>query len=110
MLIVGAVLGQSAILLCPIGLLGFIAGLIGLFGLMGSGRTELARIIFGLDEYEAGAISVDGQELSKQNSPQKSIANNIAFVTENRREEGLLLNISIAKMEQRRRAVASSTI
>jgi ribose transport system ATP-binding protein len=69
---------------------------LGLFGLMGSGRTELARIIFGLDEYESGAIAVDEQQLSRQNSPQKSIANNIAFVTENRREEGLMLNISIA--------------
>lgn len=68
---------------------------LGLFGLMGSGRTELARIIFGLDEHETGEIVVSGNVLDKT-SPENSIRNKIAFVTENRREEGLLLNINIA--------------
>ena len=68
---------------------------LGLFGLMGSGRTELARIIFGLDDFESGEIEVSGQSLG-DHTPEKSIRSNIAFVTENRREEGLLMNISIA--------------
>lgn len=68
---------------------------LGLFGLMGSGRTELARIIFGLDEHEAGEIVISGERLNGA-SPVHSIRNNLAFVTENRREEGLLLNINIA--------------
>ncbi len=68
---------------------------LGLFGLMGSGRTELARMIFGLDPFEVGDIRVEGVALNNL-SPQSSIRNRIAFVTENRREEGLLMNIDIA--------------
>ncbi len=68
---------------------------LGLFGLMGSGRTELARMIFGADSFERGTIVVDGELISKP-SPRSSIRNKIAFVTENRREEGLLMSIDIA--------------
>ncbi|MBK9123491.1 MAG: sugar ABC transporter ATP-binding protein [Chloroflexi bacterium] len=68
---------------------------LGLFGLMGSGRTELARMIFGVDPFEGGAIRVEGEPVRKP-SPRSSIRNNIAFVTENRREEGLLMSIDIA--------------
>jgi len=58
--------------------------LLGVFGLMGSGRTELAQIIFGIETYDHGQIIVDGN-LRTQQSPVKSIQQNIAFVTENRR-------------------------
>lgn len=68
---------------------------LGLFGLMGSGRTELARIIFGLDEFDKGNILIGDKHLGKH-TPQDSIKNGLAFVTENRREEGLLMNINIA--------------
>ena len=68
---------------------------LGLFGLMGSGRTELARMIFGLESFEHGEIRVKGQSI-KDPSPRNSIRNRIAFVTENRREEGLLMSIDIA--------------
>ncbi len=68
---------------------------LGLFGLMGSGRTELARMIFGADQFESGEIVVEG-ELVRKPSPRSSIHNKIAFVTENRREEGLLMSIDIA--------------
>lgn len=68
---------------------------LGLFGLMGSGRTELARIIFGLDDFDAGEIHVLGKHV-KNMSVRRSIRNRMAFVTENRREEGLLMSISIA--------------
>ena len=68
---------------------------LGLFGLMGSGRTELARMIFGVDAYDSGEIRVEG-ELLKKPSPRASIRSKIAFVTENRREEGLLMGIDIA--------------
>jgi ribose transport system ATP-binding protein len=68
---------------------------LGLFGLMGSGRTELARMIFGLDSFESGDIQVEGNSL-KNPSPRTSIRSRIAFVTENRREEGLLMSIDIA--------------
>ncbi|RPJ03030.1 MAG: sugar ABC transporter ATP-binding protein, partial [Chloroflexi bacterium] len=68
---------------------------LGLFGLMGSGRSELARIIFGLDEFEEGHILVNNRN-SRRPSARDSIRNQVAFVTENRREEGLLMEIAIA--------------
>lgn len=68
---------------------------VGMFGLMGSGRTELARILFGLDPFEKGSITIDGQRLTRL-SPRRSIRQKVAFVTENRREEGLLMDINIA--------------
>lgn len=69
---------------------------LGLFGLMGSGRSELARILFGLDPYERGEIRVNGAML-EHNSPRECIQHGLAFVTENRREEGLLMDSSIAE-------------
>jgi ABC-type sugar transport system ATPase subunit len=68
---------------------------LGIFGLMGSGRTELARILFGMDGYERGDIAVGGKTYTK-GSPRDSIDMGMAFVTENRREEGLLMDISIS--------------
>jgi len=58
------------------------AEVLGLFGLMGSGRTELARMIFGLDAFERGTILLGSRK-------------GMAFVTENRREEGLLMDACI---------------
>jgi ribose transport system ATP-binding protein len=68
---------------------------LGIFGLMGSGRTELARILFGMDSYEQGEIKVNGKAHDKL-SARHSIDMGMAFVTENRREEGLLMDISIS--------------
>jgi ribose transport system ATP-binding protein len=70
--------------------------ILGLFGLMGAGRTELAQIIFGMDQFDGGEIIVGSGQTKKANSIHSSISNQIAFVTENRREEGLLLDVSIA--------------
>ncbi len=67
---------------------------LGLFGLMGSGRSELARILFGLDPLESGRITLDGRLLAA--GPHGRIAAGMAFVTENRREEGLMLDAPIA--------------
>jgi ribose transport system ATP-binding protein len=67
---------------------------LGLFGLMGSGRTELARILFGLDSFENGEIALPHGTIT-HNSPRNSIRNGMAFVTENRREEGLMMSINI---------------
>lgn len=68
---------------------------LGLFGLMGSGRSELARILFGLDSYTRGSITVLGKPL-RTHTPRDAIAAGVAFVTENRREEGLMMDASIA--------------
>ena len=67
---------------------------VGMFGIMGSGRSELARIVYGLDPHESGEIRVHGKEI-KGISPQKAIRNKMAFVTENRREEGLFMEFTI---------------
>lgn len=72
---------------------------LGIFGLMGSGRTELARIIFGLDSFERGEIKVKGATVSTGGAgdgPRGSIRRQMAFVTEDRRAEGLLMDLSIA--------------
>lgn len=67
---------------------------LGLFGLMGSGRSELARVLFGLDPHAEGRILMDGRSLPP--GPGGRIAAGLAFVTENRREEGLILDAPIA--------------
>ena len=68
---------------------------LGVFGLMGSGRTELARILFGSSASTAVRSRSAPGRLTRT-SPRKSIANRVAFITENRREEGLMMSLSIA--------------
>ncbi len=67
---------------------------LGIFGLMGSGRTELMRMVFGVDDYEKGEVCVDGVPV-KPSSPRDAIDKGMAFVTENRRDEGLLQSYPI---------------
>ena len=69
---------------------------LGLFGLMGAGRSELARILFGLDPFERGTLKVGGRAVDAP-SPRRAIELGLAFVTEDRREEGLMMNASIAE-------------
>ena len=69
---------------------------LGVFGLMGAGRSELARIVFGLDPYSDGTITLDGATFGTD-GPQKRIARGMAFVTEDRREEGLLMDSSVSE-------------
>lgn len=67
---------------------------LGITGLLGSGRTELARAIFGLDRKTGGTLKIRNREI-KIKSPRDAIKNGIGFVTEDRREEGLILDKSI---------------
>ena len=69
---------------------------LGVSGLMGSGRSELARIIFGLDPYAAGDIAVNGRPL-RPDSPRAAMDAGIAFLTEDRRGEGLVMEASISE-------------
>lgn len=62
-------------------------------GLVGSGRTELARLIFGADKADAGEISIDGRPVSIQ-SPTDAIAAGIGYVPEDRKSQGLFLEMS----------------
>ncbi len=66
---------------------------LGVFGLMGAGRSELARIVFGLDPHADGAITLGDTALT--GGPRERIARGLAFVTEDRRAEGLLMDSSI---------------
>ncbi len=68
---------------------------LGVFGLMGSGRSELAEIIFGLEDFDTGEILIDGQ-VAESLSPTSNIRGGMAFVTENRREEGLMMEATVA--------------
>jgi ribose transport system ATP-binding protein len=68
---------------------------LGIAGLMGAGRSELARILFGLDPYEQGSIHIKGDRIVFS-SARDAIQKGMAFLTENRREEGLLMDASIA--------------
>lgn len=68
--------------------------ILGLFGLMGSGRSEMARIVFGLDPLERGTLALQGQPL--KGGVRQRIASGLAFVTEDRRAEGLLMDAAIA--------------
>ena len=69
---------------------------LGLFGLMGAGRSELVRIIFGLDPFRNGTIRIEETDIAKPSSA-VSIRHGLAFVTENRREEGLLMEASVSE-------------
>lgn len=68
--------------------------IVGIFGLMGSGRSELAQIIFGSEPYHEGQIFLRGELMGRQN-PITRIIKGCAFVTENRREEGLFMELPV---------------
>jgi len=71
---------------------------VGLAGLMGAGRSETARILFGLDPFRSGTIHVDGKPLLRPD-PHKAMAAGLAFLTEDRRSEGLLMTAPIFDTE-----------
>ncbi|GKU84027.1 sugar ABC transporter ATP-binding protein [Niallia sp. NCCP-28] len=68
--------------------------ILGFSGLVGAGRSELMKCIFGLDSFEQGEIFVKGNKVTIKN-PNDAIKNKIAYVTENRKEEGLFLIQSV---------------
>jgi ABC-type sugar transport system ATPase subunit len=68
--------------------------ILGFSGLMGSGRTELMKCIFGLESFQQGEIYVNGKKVTIKN-PNDAIKNKIAYITENRKEEGLFLIQSV---------------
>ena len=70
--------------------------ILGLVGLVGSGRTELARAIFGADPVHTGTIAINGKGV-RIRSPIHAIKAGVALVTENRKEQGLVLDFSVAR-------------
>ena len=67
--------------------------ILGIAGLVGAGRTELVRALFGADPIDAGRIFVDGKPV-RINSPRDAIRAGIALLTEDRKGQGLVLNMS----------------
>ena len=67
--------------------------IVGMAGLVGAGRTEIARAIFGIDKKASGSIILDKKELSI-NSPADAISNGIALLTEDRKRTGLCLGLA----------------
>ena len=69
---------------------------VGVFGLLGAGRTELAKAIFGLDPATGGEVSVRDQRL-KLGSAVQSARSGVGLLTEDRKEEGLVLQMSVTQ-------------
>jgi rhamnose transport system ATP-binding protein len=69
--------------------------ILGVAGLVGSGRTELAEILFGLRPADAGEIHVDGRPV-RIDSPSDAVARGIGYVPEDRRRHGVVLEMSVA--------------
>lgn len=69
---------------------------VGLAGLVGAGRTEVIRAIFGADSYDSGSVAVDGQTLPKADIA-RTIAAGVGLVPEDRRTQGLILEASVAE-------------
>ena len=69
---------------------------VGLAGLVGAGRTELARVLFGLTPADAGEIRLHGKPVRLE-SPREAIAHGIAYVPEDRRRHGVILEMPIAE-------------
>ena len=68
--------------------------ILGIAGLMGAGRTRLAKTLFGAENISEGTIRIDG-ELTELKSPRDSINAGIGLVTEDRKNEGLILDLSV---------------
>lgn len=68
--------------------------ILGVAGLLGSGKTELSKAIFGLLKHSGGEVRMQGE---KVNSPKSAIDAGIALVTDDRKDEGLVLDLSVAE-------------
>ncbi|WOT35406.1 sugar ABC transporter ATP-binding protein [Streptomyces coeruleorubidus] len=67
---------------------------LGLAGLLGSGRTELARLLFGADQPDNGKVTIGGKQVS-MSAPNDAIAAGVAFCSENRKSEGLVPDLTV---------------
>lgn len=70
--------------------------ILGVAGLMGAGRTEIMRAIFGVDPHKEGKLFFEGKEIHIKN-PRDAIKAGFGFITENRKTEGLILDFSIER-------------
>ena len=70
--------------------------ILGFAGLVGAGRTEVARVLFGIDRASAGEIFINGKSVQIR-SPKDAMRHGIAYVPEDRHQHGLIMDFSIAK-------------
>jgi len=70
--------------------------IVALAGLVGAGRSEIARAVFGVDRYDAGSITVKGTPVPPRN-PRAAIRAGMAFIPEDRRRQGLITEASVAR-------------
>ena len=68
--------------------------ILGFSGLMGAGRTEVARLIFGADKKDSGKIFINGKEVTI-NTPQDAVAHGIGYLSEDRKRYGLIVDKSV---------------
>nr|WP_244535158.1 sugar ABC transporter ATP-binding protein [Gracilibacillus kekensis] len=68
--------------------------IVGFAGLLGSGRTEIARLLFGADKADQGTIKIKGEKLNFS-SPRQAIVNNIGFCSEDRKAEGIIPELTV---------------
>jgi len=68
--------------------------ILGMFGLVGSGRTDLARALFGVDPIDKGEVWIEGSRVAID-SPQRAITFGLGFVPEDRKTQGLFLNMAV---------------
>src|SRR3954452_3402908 len=69
---------------------------VGIAGLLGSGRTELVRLLYGADRPDQGQVEIDGEPV-RLNSPRAAVARQIAFSSEDRRDEGIIADLTVAE-------------
>ena len=69
--------------------------IVALAGLVGAGRSEIARAVFGVDRYSSGSVTVSGKRVPKRN-PAAAMALGLALVPEDRRKQGLVLESGVA--------------
>jgi rhamnose transport system ATP-binding protein len=69
---------------------------VALAGLVGAGRSEVARAVFGIDPYDVGSVRMSGQPL-RRSSPTAAMSAGIGFVPEDRRQHGLVMDLSTAE-------------
>ncbi len=69
--------------------------IVGVAGMVGSGRTEVAEAVFGMRGIDSGTIELDGKPLG-DHRPRAAIDRGVGFLTENRKDEGLFLNLPIS--------------
>ena len=70
--------------------------IVGLAGLVGAGRSEIVRAVFGVDGYQSGSVRINGKQVAKRD-PRRSIRAGMAFIPEDRRKQGLVIDATVAR-------------